>query len=315
MHQMNPAAIQRSIQDFERAVAIDADYAAAYAGLASAYALMAIAPFDALPPRQAMPKAELAARRSLELDASLAESHTALALVQHHYHWKWNEAESEYLQAVELNPGHADTHLWYSWLLLAIGRSGEAFDEIERAMRIVQETDAHRLVAVHATRAAAFYFSREFQLAVAECEKALQLDSRYFMLHYILGRCHMRLGAHAAAIAHFESAKAGGAEMPLMDAVLGLAYAVTGRRSQALQLAESFKAAAASRYIPPTYIGMIHAGLGHRDEAIVWLEKAFDERADGLIWLNVDPMLDALRDDPRFHSLVRRIGLLRDSET
>jgi tetratricopeptide (TPR) repeat protein len=97
--------------------------------------------------------------------------------------------------------------------------------------------------------------------------------------------------------------------MPLMDAALGLAYAVTGRIEQARRLAEKFKASAIKRYIPPTYVGMLYAGLGNRKEALAWLERAFEERADGLTWLNVDPMLDDLRSDPGFQDLIRRIGL------
>ena len=309
MHQMNPAAILQSIEDFERSTQLDPSHAPGHAGLASAYALLASAPFDALPPHQAMPRAERSARRALELDESLAEAHTALALVHHHYHWDWNEAEARYRRAIALDPSYAAAHLWYSWLLLALGRRDAAFVEIETTMHIVQETDPRRLVAVHATRAAAFYFGRDFRKAVEECTKALRLDSSHFMLHYILGRAMMRLGDHAKAIGHFESAKASGAEMPLMDAALGLAYAVTGRLEKARRLAETFKAAARTRYIPPTYVGMIYAGLGNKDEALRWLEKAFEERADGLTWLNVEPMLDDLRPDPRFQDLVRRIGL------
>jgi TolB-like protein len=308
LHQMTPAAITRSIEDFERAIQIDATYAPAYAGLASAYALLAIAPFDCLPPHEAMPKAEKAARKALELDNSFAEAHTALALVNHHYHWKWKEAEAGYEQAIELNPDHADTHLWYSWMLLALGRRDAAFDEIEQTMSIVQETDPHRLVAVHTTRAAAYYFGREYQRAVEECEKAEQLDPQYFMLHFIAGRAHMRLNSYAKAIKHLKTA-IGTGEMPLMEAALGLAYAVSGKKGLTAKLADQFKAAAKKRYIPPTYFGMLFAGLGDRDKALDWLEKAFDERADGLTWLNVEPMLDEIRNDPRFQNLIRRIGL------
>jgi TolB-like protein len=309
LHQMTPSAISKSIEDFERAIQADGHYAPAYAGMASAYALLAIAPFDFLPPHEAMPKAEKAARKSLELDSSFAEAHTALALVNHHYHWKWKEAEAGYEQAIELNPDHADTHLWYSWLLLALGRRDAAFDEIEQTMSIVQETDPHRLVAVHTTRAAAYYFGREYQRAVEECEKAEQLDPKYFMLHFIAGRAHMRLNNYAKAIGHLKLARTGTGEMPLMDAALGLAYAVSGKKGLTAKLAEQFKAAAKTRYIPPTYFGMLFAGLGDKDKALEWLEKAFEERADGLTWLNVEPMLDELRTDPKFQDLIRRIGL------
>jgi TolB-like protein len=310
LHQMTPVAISKSIKDFEEATFAEWHYAPAFAGLASAYALLAIAPFDFLPPHEAMPAAEKAARRALDIDNKCAEAHTALALVNHHYHWKWKEAEAGYELAIELNPDHADTHLWYSWLLLALGRRDAAFDEIEQTMSIVQETDPHRLVAVHTTRAAAYYFGREYQRAVDECEKAKQLDPKYFMLHFIAGRAYMRLNEHAKAIAHLKQARTETGEMPLMDAALGLAYAVSGKKTETIKLAEAFKAAAKKRYIPPTYFGMLFAGLGDKDKAMMWLQKAYDDRADGLTWLNVEPMLDDVRSDPRFQELIRRIGLV-----
>lgn len=309
LHEMTPAGISRSIEDFERAISADPNYAPAHAGLAGAYALLAIAPFDLKPPREVMPKAEAAARRALELDNSLAEAHCALALVDHHYHWKWDTAEAGYKRAIELNPGYAAAHLWYSWLLLALGRRVEAMKEIDETMLLVRETDPHRLVAVHATRAQAFYFEREFQRAVKECEKALHLDPNHFMLHYILGRSYMRLGQTEKAIAHFKSASATPGEFPLIDAALGLAYAVSGNRQGAQEAADGLKAALTSRYVPPTYFGLLYAGLGDTKRAVAWLKKALAERADGLTWLGVDPMLDGLRQEPGFQELLQQIGL------
>jgi TolB-like protein len=311
LHSMLPVEMHKSIKDFEQAVALDSSYAPAHAGLASAWALLAIAPFDLIPPREAMPKAEASARKSLALDEGLSEAHLALALVNHHYHWNWSEAESGYRRAIDLNPGVAASHLWYSWMLLALGKQAEAFQEIERTMAIVQETDPHRLVAVHATRAFAFYFGREFNRAAEECEKALHMDPNYSLAHYILGHTYMRSGHPEKAIAQLKSARSLAGEMPLAEAELGLAYAVSGKTEQTQKMAKTFAAVARQRYIPPTYFGMIYGGLGDKDQAFAWLEKAFAERADGLTWLNVEPMVDPLRDDPRFHDLIRRIGLVQ----
>jgi tetratricopeptide (TPR) repeat protein len=136
----------------------------------------------------------------------------------------------------------------------------------------------------------------------------LDLDATHFMAHYVLGRALMRLGDHAKAIRHFESTKSHDSEIPLLEAALGLAYAVTGQSDKARLIARKFTAAARTRYVPPTYLGMLYAGLGQRDEAFRWLEIAFKERADGLTWLNVDPMLDDLRSDPRLQDLILRIG-------
>jgi TolB-like protein len=309
LHEMTPSGISHSVDDFLLAVQLDPNYAPAHAGLASAYALLAIAPFDLKAPREVMPKAEEAARRSLQLDDSLAEAHVALALVNHHYHWNWKEAEAGYRRGIELNPGYAAAHLWYSWLLLALGRRQDAMSELERTMQLVQETDPHRLVAVHATRAQAYYFGREFERAVQECEKALQLDPKHFMLHYILGRSYMRLGQSKKAIAQLKAASSHPGEYPLVDAALGLAYAVSGHQEETKKMAETFKTAFSKRYIPPTYFGMLYAGLGDTTRAIMWLEKALAERADGLTWLGVEPMLDDMRSDPRFRELLQQIGL------
>ncbi len=308
LHKMTPDGISASVGDFEEAVELDAGYAPAWAGLASAYALMTIAPFDLVSPLQIMPGAEKAAKRALELDNTLPEAHTALALVDHHYRWKWAEAETHYKRAIELNPDYAAAHLWYSWMLLALGRREEAMRQIDETMRIVQETDPNRLVAVHATRAQAFYLGRQFEQAVQECAKGLQLDSKHFMLLYVMGRSYMRLGEKDKAIAQLEKASSPG-QIPLVDAALGLAYAVTGRLEEAKKIGNSFKHLLETRYIPPTYFGMLYAGLGDRERAMAWLEKALRERADGLTWLNVDPMMDDMRKDERFMELVKKIGL------
>ncbi|HLJ29879.1 MAG TPA: tetratricopeptide repeat protein [Candidatus Angelobacter sp.] len=310
LHGMTAATVKKSIESFEAATREDAEHAPSYAGLASAYALLAIAPFDLLPPHEAMPKAESAARKSLELDDSLAEAHTALALVLHHYHWDWKGAEASYRRAIELNPDQAPTHLWYSWLLLALGRQEDALKEIEQMLAIVQQTDPHRVVAVHVTRAAAYYFSRDYERAAQECKKALELNPNYFMLHYILAQAYARRGMTAEAIAELRSKGAAAGEVPLMDAALGLAYGSVGKKGQTEKIVEAFKAGAKKRYVPATYFGMLYAGLGDRDQALTWLEKAYEERADGLTWINVDPMLDPLRNQPRFQELVKRIGLL-----
>ncbi|HLJ89070.1 MAG TPA: hypothetical protein VKZ53_19775 [Candidatus Angelobacter sp.] len=311
LHGMSATAIQKSIGHFEDAVAEEPNYAPAYAGLASAYALLSIAPFDLLPPREAMPKAEAAAARSLSLDDSLAEAHAALALVRHHFHWDWENAEASYRRSIELNPDSADAHLWYSWMLLALGRREECFREIEQTLTIVQQTDPHRLVAVHATRAMAYYFGREYQRAVEECKKARELDPGHFMLRFIFGRAYARLGMKAEAIAELQPKGTSFGDVPLADAALGLAYGMSGQTDLTQKIVEAFSSYVKTRYIPATYFGILHAGLGNPEQALQWLEKAYEERADGLTWLNVEPMLDPLRSDPRFQKLIRQIGLVK----
>lgn len=309
LHEMMPASIQKSVAEFARAIELDHTYAAAYSGLAIASALLAIVPFDVSPPRETMPRAEEAARKALTLDESLAEAHAALALVQHHFHWDWVAAEASYRRAIELSPDYSAAHLWYSWLLLAINRREDAFNEIDTTTRIVEETDPRRLVAVHATRAQALYFGREYDRAVAECKKAQQLEPGHAMLHYILGRCYMRQNKQDDAITELKAASGAPGDFPLADAALGLAYAVAGKIDEAQKVGARFRGVMASRYIPPTYFGMLYAGMGDRDRAMIWLNKACAERADGLTWLAVEPMMDDIRSDERFQEVLEKISL------
>lgn len=309
MHQMLASAINKSVECFEAAVREEPNYAPAHAGLASGYGLLAMAPIDLLPPRQAMPKAEAAARKALELDDSLAEAHAALALVRHHYYWDWKGAEASYRHAIELNPDFATAHLWYSWMLFALGRQDEAFDETELTLEIVQETDPHRLVGVHATRAIGYYWGRDYERAVQESKRAMELDPDYFMPHFILGRAYARMGKGSEAIAELKHKAASAEETPLMAAALGLAYGTGGQTKQTQKIVQAFAAYAKKCYIPATYFGMLYAGLGDWEQALDWLEKAYEERADGLTWINVEPMFDGLRQQPRFQALVKKMGL------
>ncbi len=311
LHGMTPTTIQKSIRFFEKAIEEDGSHAPSHAALADAYGLLAIAPFDLLPPHDAMPKAEAAALKSMALDESLPDAHTAFGLVRHHYHWDWKGAEQSYRRAIELNPNYAAAHLWFSWLLLAAGRFDEAFRELEETLDIVQQTDPDRLVAVLATRAAAYYFNRQYERAMQECKTGMELNPDYFMLHYILGRCFARKDMNTQAIAQLKPRGFSPGEVPLMDAALGLAYSVAGKPQQTKKIMDSFLATAKKRYIPATYFGMLYAAMGNREEALQWLEKAYEERADGLTWINVDPMMDDIKQDPRFQSLIRKIGLVR----
>jgi TolB-like protein/Tfp pilus assembly protein PilF len=309
LNQMTAASLAGSLEWFARAIGREPTHALSHAGIAQAYGLLATVPFDALPAHEAMPKAAAAARKALELDASLPEAHAALGLVLHHYEWNWAEAEKEYQRALELNPDYTAALLRYAWLLLALGRSDEALARIARAQEIAEEIDPHLLVVVRATRASALYFARKFDAVIAECREALKLDARFYLLHYLLSRALARTGRRAAAVAALARAKSAWKDVPLVAAGAGLAYAIAGRKAEATRILRRLEAQRKRRNIPATYIGIVYAGLGDFDAAFEWLERAFEERADGLTLLNAEPLGERFRADPRFQSLVRRIGL------
>ena len=310
LHRTKPEGLAEAVAWFQRAVDKDPRYPLAHASLAHAYALLAMVPFDVLPPHEAMPKANAAARKALELDERLPEAHAALAVVRHHYDWDWRSAENAYRQALQLNPEYPGARLRYAWLLLALSRGDEALGEIQRAQESAQETDPHLLVVIRATRAAAFYFAREYNRCISECRDAMELDSTYFLLHYLLARAQARKGALAKAGSVLGSIGQGKKKIPLMEMALGLVHAVAGRKTQARAALSRLHKLAKQRYVPATYIGILHAGMGDTEGAFEWLGKVYQERADGLTLLNVEPMVDGLRGDPRFRSLVHRMGLI-----
>jgi len=144
-----------------------------------------------------------------------------------------------------------------------------------------------------------------------EFRRGLELNPNHFMLHYVMGRAYALMNMNAKAIAQLKPKGIPAGEIPLLDAALGLACAVDGQRDQAAKKLEALKALAKKRYVPATYFGMLYGGLGDIKQALEWLEKAYQERADGLLWLNVDPMLDGIRLLPQFKNLISRIGLAK----
>jgi TolB-like protein/Flp pilus assembly protein TadD len=312
MNRMTPAGLSQGLEWFERAVQQDDSLAIAHAGIAQACGLLATVPFDALAPREAMPKAAAAARRAVELDPSLPEAHAALGLVLHHYEWNWTEAERAYQRALELNPEYSAALLRYAWLLLALGRPADALARIESALRIAEEVDPHLIVVVRATRAAAFYFARDFDRSVAECHDAIKLDPNDPLLYFLLGRALLRKGATRQGVATLTKITRlpEWEHMPLAVTGAGMARAAAGDKAATSQILRRLKEQKKSRNIPATYLGILCAGLRDFDAAFEWFERAFEERADGLTLLNAEPMSDGMRKDPRFQDLVRRIGLV-----
>ncbi len=313
LNRMTPQSIGQSIECFQRAVQVQPDYALAYASISHACALLAMVPFDVLPPRESMPKAAAAAEKALALDPDLPEAHAALAVVRHHYDWNWKAAEAGYQRALDLNPEYPGARLRYAWLLLALSRIAEAEEQIHAAQRTAEETDPHLLPVIRATRAAAFYFARDYEACLRECRDSLELDPDYFLLHYLLGRALARQGAHEEAAAIFasegEASHRTSSSITLLQMGAGLAHAMSGNQEEAAAALDRLIEVSQQRYVPATYIAILHAGMGQADDAFEWLEKAYAERADGLTLINVEPMVDGLRSDPRFQRFVSRLGL------
>jgi serine/threonine protein kinase/Flp pilus assembly protein TadD len=291
---------KKAIEYFQQAIDTDSTYALAYAGLSTAY----VAISDAyLPPNEAVPKAKEAVKKALALDESLAEAHRARADIMFNYDWDWSGAEREYRRAIELNPNYAEAHHQYEWLLAMSGRSSEATAEIKRA----QQLDPLSLI-IGVDLNVPFYVARQYDLSIEQSRKVIEMEPNFYLAHLTLAIASVQKGDFNTGIVELKKARSL-EDKPWVVAALGYAYAASGRKQEALQVIDELKKQAKQRHVTPYAIATIYAGLDNRDETFRWLQMAYEERAPGLTWLKVDPMLDSLRPDPRYADLLRRMGL------
>jgi TolB-like protein/Flp pilus assembly protein TadD len=290
-----------AITYFQQAIDNDPGFGLAYAGLADTYVLLPA--FTWAAPPDAMPKAKVAAQKALELDNTLAEAHTSLAMVLRAYDFDYNQATTEFKRAIELNANYAPARYWFgTHVLSALNRFNEAIAEVKRAL----ELDPLSLVA-NVDLGVTYVYARQFDDAIDQLRKAVELDNNFSYAHGELGVALECKGLIDAAIGEFESAYRLNDD-PVVFGLLGHAYAVRGRRDDALKLLAQLKEESARSYVPAYSFAIIYLGLGDKDEALGWLEKDFSDR-DGwnIGFIKVDPMLDPLRGNPRFEALAEKI--------
>jgi TolB-like protein/tetratricopeptide (TPR) repeat protein len=293
-------SLKKSIRYFEQAIELDPGFALAYVGLADGYEMLGT--FDALLPKECYPKAQEAATRALAIDASLPEAHVALAHVNLVYHWDWQSAEAGYLRALDIAPHLAVTHQNYAFYLMTQGRE-EAIARIERA----QSLDPVSL-AIKGEAARIYYYLRHYDEAIAVSRQILEMEPGAYFARWISATCYEQKGEYDRAIAEYEASNLF-ANTPRMRVQAGYAYAITGRTSEAEQLVQGLVEYAKHSYVSPVFIAQIYIALGRKDDAFRWLEKGCQDRDFRMVFMKVSPRLDRLRSDPRFTSLLQRIGL------
>jgi Tfp pilus assembly protein PilF len=291
--------LMKGLENFQQAIDIDPTYALAYAGVADSWSILGNNGF--LPAEETFPKAKAAALKALAIDDSLAEAHTSLASVLQDYEWDWTGTEREYRRAFQLNPGYATAHHGYAFLLSILGRHDEAIAEVKRA----RELDPLSL-RINTNVGLLLLWARRYDEAVAELQKALELESNRPAPHAYLGVAYLQKEMYEEAIAEFQTAARIGNS--LYSRRLAHAYAVAGKPDEARKMLKQILAASKKQFFSPVMIALVYVGLQEHDTAFEWLEKAFQSRDARCYRLKVDPRLDPLRSDPRFHSLLRRLN-------
>jgi len=299
----NEDSLRKAIEYFQAATRGDPTYAPPYAALADSYNILGTVMLGKDPPTVMRPRAAAAAIQALQLDPELAEAHAALGFVKH-YDWDWEGAEKELRRAIELNPSYALAHIFYADFLMSRRRFDEAVAEERRA----EELDPLSPVVLTNVGWVLAWSGRPRE-AMERYHKALALDPNYVQAHWRLGVLHRDEGRFEEATAALETAVALTQRGPSTVAGLATIYALAGRKPEAEGLLEELRAQASRRYVSPYAISHVYVVLGDRDRAFEWLEKAYQERSNGIAYLVVDPVLAPLRGDPRFRSLAQRAGL------
>jgi DNA-binding winged helix-turn-helix (wHTH) protein/tetratricopeptide (TPR) repeat protein len=293
---------EKGIAFFKHAVQIDPGFALAQAAVAEAYNTLSL--YGYVAPKLAFQVVNQAALQAIQLDPNLAEAHAALAINNFAYTWDWATAEQEFSLAVALNSGNPLIYLSYASFLLAMGRFSEASD----TMRIAQKLDPLSPL-IHTSLAYPSYFARDYDQALSQLLTAIEIDS-YFPLPYkVLGDVFVEYGEYEKAIAHYQKNIELLGRHPANVAHLGRAYALSGDKTQAIEIIRELESFSKNNYLSPTSIAVIYAGLGENDRAFEYLEEAYRERCNNLVFINVQPTFDKLRSDPRFINLIQRMGL------
>jgi TolB-like protein len=289
--------LNKSIEFYQKALKIDQDYALAYSGLAASYTKYA---FTGLSPRRdVMPQAKSAAMNALKIDSTLGEAYAELALTRAVNDWDWTESEKGFKRAIELNPNYAGGHIRYAWLLAVVGRLDEGIQEAKRA----HELDPLS-VDIWLYYGWNYYVARDYDSAIEEYRKILDLFPNEGSAHTWIAMALLQKGLHNEAIEECSKNESG----PSRNWKHGYIYGIAGKREKALDILNYYLDLSKKEFVWPTNIVFIYIGLGEKDKAFEWLEKTYKEHEAYLDLLQVEPMYDPLRSDPRFKDLLKKMN-------
>ena len=296
--QFSPEHFMKATDYFQQAIDKDPSYAAAYAGLADANSLLGY--FVPSTREAVFAKARAASAHALSLDDRSAEAHLALAIV-HWLSWEFSAAEPEYQRAAKLNSNFQNAPEAYSNFLVSMGRFSEAMDQARRGL----ELDPLSLYS-NIQVAAVFAAQRDYDKAIAQAQKTLQIDANFGLAYQVLAQCYEANGMFDKSIeAEARELMLFGQSEGAME--LKRVYATSGIKG-VRQWSIKQKSDPSKPGYNPTSVAGNYALLGDKDNAFVWLEKAYKQRASELIFLKVNREWENLRSDPRYADLLRRIG-------
>jgi serine/threonine protein kinase/tetratricopeptide (TPR) repeat protein len=304
LNKWTESSMWRAIQDFREAIARDPGFASAYAALAESH-IWLYSGLGIRPATEMVPPARQAVDKALELDPTLADAHRLRALIAMNHDWDRREAEDGLARALQLGPGSAAAHFWNAWrLALLERRHDQALVQLEEAERL-DPLDLQLKTQIGYVHS----FHHDLDRAIDQFEKVLALEPSSAFAHYALGDAFTQRRQYDRAFREFEKAIELGGRSANHIGVLGYAYGLSGNRDKAVALLQELTARASEGYVSAMWIALVHLGLSDLDSLFEWLDRAFDERDGSLILITAAVEFDAVREDPRFKSLLGRMGL------
>jgi TolB-like protein/DNA-binding winged helix-turn-helix (wHTH) protein/Tfp pilus assembly protein PilF len=294
---------EKAIGYFEEATRRDPQYALAYAGLADCYGIIGATIYGSVPSLEAAPKAKAAAIRALEIDPTLAEAETSLATAKFNYDWDWAGAAEGFKKAMQLDPTYATAYQRYSLYLSAMGKFDDSFEQIRKARELEPLS-----ISINASFGWRLYLAREYDRSIAQLRDTLEMDPAYEWAHLTLGQAYEQKGQFELAIEELQKAVELSHSSPLTISALAHAEALSGNHAAANKLLTQLETLSKKQYVSPFYVAIVNLGLGKNEVAMNWLEKAYNDRSNGLVFLKVEPELDPLRKNPRYVALQSRLN-------
>jgi DNA-binding winged helix-turn-helix (wHTH) protein/TolB-like protein/Flp pilus assembly protein TadD len=292
--------LRKAIDYFKQAIAIDPNYALAYAGLSVSYTVQGAV--GVLPPAQTWTEARWTAEKAVALDDSLPEAHTALGAVKLLYEWDWPGADKELKRAIELSPNNAEAHELSGYYYWVAGKLDIALAELRRAQEL-----APRSAIITLDVAQGLYYQGRYDDALEVSLKAQELNPDFLAPLFLPGQAYERKGMHAKAITECQSAIEKYGRQPAILAPLGFAYAASGKRGDAEVIVNELETAWRQHYFSPVNIALVHAALGNKDQAFFWLGKGVEARDPQMIWIRAEPQFASIHTDPQFQALFQRM--------
>jgi adenylate cyclase len=303
----NEASLRKAILFFEQAIRLDPEYAKAYSGLADCYSALGYGSYEL--PAKAFLKAESAALKAILLDSSLADPHASLGYIKFYYYWDWAGAETEFLKSIQLNPSYVLAYDAYCYYLTAMERFPEAKMAIEKAVQLDPLS-----AKINTDRGFQLYYNKDYDEAMAALKNARLLNPKYPLTHIWMARCYLVKKMYREAIEENKQALSVNRNWPVAFAAIGNVYGASGQNEESKEILDTMLSLTSSIYVTPYGLALVYAGRHDLDNTFKNLDLAMIDRSNWLVWLKLDPRWQTVSQDPRYHEMLKKIGLDRIRE-